>query len=137
MNESYLLFAQRFRSGLPIPAHPVFRSPLKSPRQQSVIRYDCADGHYIRRWHWGYRWGTSDGIKYTIPMTHETTIPCSDCGIDLIERSGHTRMLAVTTEWSGQVTIAECPDYSARSYPKAALSRLSDRSDTIHRHQDK
>lgn len=84
-----------------------------------------------------YRWGTSDGIKHPIPMTHETTIPCSDCGIDLIEQSVHTRTLAVTTEWSGQVTIAECPACGARYYPEAALFRLADRSDTTHRQQGK
>lgn len=70
-------------------------------------------------------------------MTYETTIPCSACGTDLIERSIHTRSLAVTTEWTGKVTIAECSTCEARYYPEAALLCLSDRSDTTHRQQDK
>lgn len=70
-------------------------------------------------------------------MTYETTIPCSNCGTDLIEHSIHTRTLTVTTEWTGQVTIAECPTCGARYYPEAALSRLSGRSDITHRQQGK
>lgn len=68
-------------------------------------------------------------------MIHETAIPCSDCGIDLIEQSVHTRTLAVTTEWNGQVTIAKCPSCSARYYPETALFRLSGRANTTDRQQ--
>ncbi len=70
-------------------------------------------------------------------MTYETTIPYSDCGTDLIERSIHTRTLAVTAEWTGRVTLAEYPTCGARYCTETALSRSSDRSDTTRRQQGK
>lgn len=65
-------------------------------------------------------------------MIHETTIPCSDCGTGLVEQTVHVRELSITTSWSGQVTIAECPSCGAQYYPEEALSRLSDLSNNAY-----
>lgn len=59
-----------------------------------------------------------------IPMIHETTIPCSDCGTGLVERTVHVRELSVPTDWNCEVSIAECPSCDAQYYPEEALSRL-------------
>lgn len=58
-------------------------------------------------------------------MIHETTIPCSDCGTGLVERTVHVRELSLSTSWNGEVSIAECPSCGAQYYPEEALSRVT------------
>jgi len=57
-------------------------------------------------------------------MTHETDLPCSDCGVELIEKT-ITLEEAEATETGAQVIVAECPSCGARYYPRESLARLS------------
>jgi hypothetical protein len=55
---------------------------------------------------------------------NETDIPCSDCGTDLVDRTVQTHDLPVSTDWSGEVTVAICPTCEARYYPDRTLTQL-------------
>jgi uncharacterized protein with PIN domain len=57
-------------------------------------------------------------------MTHETDLPCSDCGAGLFERTIDVQDLPFATTGNETVTIAECPRCGARFYPEDTLSRL-------------
>lgn len=56
---------------------------------------------------------------------HETDLPCSDCGTELVARTVHARDLPVATHWRGTVRLAACPLCGARYYPAEALSQLT------------
>lgn len=58
-------------------------------------------------------------------MTHETDIPCAECGTDLVERDVDVSEVPASTTERGQVTVAECPTCEARYYPQETLDRLS------------
>lgn len=67
---------------------------------------------------------------------HETDLPCSDCGTDLVERSVATGDAGNEPDAAPAVTVAECPACGARYYPERALSRLSARPKTGARGDD-
>jgi uncharacterized protein with PIN domain len=58
-------------------------------------------------------------------MLHETDIPCSDCGTELVEQTVQVGELSITTDWQGDVTVVECPSCDARYYPDKTISRLA------------
>lgn len=58
-------------------------------------------------------------------MTHETDIPCSDCGTELVERTVDVRELATATAADGRVNVAVCPSCGARYYPDETLTHLT------------
>jgi len=58
-------------------------------------------------------------------MTHETDLPCSACGGDLIERRLAVEEVAFDGDADTTVVIAECPACGARFYPQETLARLS------------
>jgi len=58
-------------------------------------------------------------------MTHETDLPCSECGAELVERTVEGANLASLTDVGVPVTVAECPSCGARFYPQETLTRLS------------
>lgn len=66
-------------------------------------------------------------------MTHETDIPCSDCGAALFDRSIAVRDLPITTAAHGTVTIAACPRCGARYYPEQTLAQLQQGPTDTHR----
>lgn len=62
-------------------------------------------------------------------MTHETDLPCSECGTELVERTVDDGDLVSLTDAGTPVTVAECPSCGARFYPQETLTRLSNTSD--------
>lgn len=61
---------------------------------------------------------------------NETDIPCADCGTELVERTVQAREIPLSTSWSGEVQLAECPSCNARYYPEQALVQLAESSTT-------
>lgn len=55
----------------------------------------------------------------------ETDIPCADCGNDLLERLVDVQEIPVSTDWHGQVRIAECEACGAQYYPEGTVMRLA------------
>lgn len=66
-------------------------------------------------------------------MTHETDLPCSDCGADLFERTIDVQDLPFATTANERVTIVECPRCGARFYPEDTLSKLRRSSTDVSR----
>jgi hypothetical protein len=67
----------------------------------------------------------------TTPAAHamnETAIPCADCGNDLVERLVDVQEVPVSTDWHGQIRIAECKACGAQYYPEQTVTRLGGRT---------
>lgn len=66
----------------------------------------------------------------------ETDMPCADCGEDLVERLVDVQEIPVSTDWHGQIRIAECEACGPRYYPDGAVTRLAGRPNDRHRRGD-
>lgn len=69
-------------------------------------------------------------------MTHETDLPCSDCGVELVERTVDAGDVTGPVDAGAPITVAECPSCGARYYPRETLARLSDASNGGRRRGD-
>lgn len=59
------------------------------------------------------------------PMPHETDLPCSNCGAELVESIEAVPDAATGDANAETVTVAECPACGARFYPRDSLEPLS------------
>ncbi len=68
--------------------------------------------------------GACPGPALRLSMTHETDLPCSDCGTALLEATVPVEQLPASTGRQGTVTVAECPECGARYYPESTVTDL-------------